>query len=304
MSDVATIDAPVEREVLITEPGLHDIPCDAYFAEPCPTPAATNSILGLLMGRTPAHAARAHPAIGQAPEERKATAAMHRGSVVHRLALGKGKDYVIIDAGDYRTNAAKEARDEAEAAGMVPILAKVFKEAEKQAPVVRAHLDELLFGEDFIPELTVAWQEETPHGLVWCRGMIDAWCPRLLKAVDLKSTTNASEEAATRRIADGGYAQQEAWYTRGIGQAIGEPGRIGWATLFVENDPPFESQPFTIDEAWRTMAWDHCEAGLNIFAKCLSRDEWPGYRRQIQTISPPPWVVSKHLAHRYSFGAE
>jgi hypothetical protein len=280
----------------ITEPGLFfDVPCDDYFADPCPQPSLSNSGIGILLHRSPLHFAAQHPRLNGGVDACKATARMHRGSVVHRLALGAGKDYVVIDADAYRTNDAKAQRAEAEANGLVPILAAKFDEAEAQAKVVRQHLDDVLLGEAFLPEVVAVWQIETKHGLIWCRAMIDAWCPTLMLAVDLKSTIDASPTAVTRRMVNGGYDTQDAWYSSGVGHVIGEPGKVRFATLFCENDPPFASHAVTIDEAWRSSSWDLCEEAADIFALCMKAGQWPGYPRTPQLLSPPDWLISQRM---------
>jgi hypothetical protein len=281
---------------LITKPGLYlDMACEDYFADPCPEPSLSNSGIGILLHQSPLHFAVQHPRLNGGGDACKATAGMHRGSVVHRLALGAGKDYVIIDADAYRTNDAKAQRAEAEASGLVPILKAKFEEAQEQAKVVRQHLDDVLLGEPFLPEVVIAWQIETKHGLIWCRGMIDAWCPTLLLAVDLKSTQDASPAAATRRMVNGGYDTQDAWYSRGLGHVIGEPGKVRFVTLFVENDPPNASHAVTIDEAWRSSSWDLCEEAAEIFARCKKAGQWPGYPRSPQLLNPPDWLISQRM---------
>lgn len=279
---------------------LFDMPCEDYFADPCPSPSLSNSGIGILLHQSPLHFATQHPRLLGGSEERQANAAMHRGSVVHRLALGAGKDYVVIDADAYRTNDAKAQRAEAEAAGKVPILAAAFEKAERQAKVVRQHLDDVLLGEAFLPEVVIVWQIETRHGLIWARAMIDAWCPSLLVAVDLKTTPDASPVAATRRMVNGGYDTQDAWYSRGIGHVIGRPGEVRFTTLFCENEPPFASHAVTIDEAWRSSSWDLCAEAADLFAQCLKVGKWPGYPRGTQLLSPPDWLISQRMMRSFS----
>ena len=281
---------------MITEPGLFfDMACDDYFADPCPKPSLSNSGIGVLLHQSPLHFAAQHPRLNGGVDTCKATTAMHRGSVVHRLALGAGKDYVVLDFDDFRTKDAKAQRDEAEANGLVPILSHKFAEAEEQAKIVRAHLDEVLLGEEFLPEVVIAWKIATKHGEIWARGMIDAWCPSLKLAVDLKSTTDASPAAVTRRMSQGGYDTQHAWYTAGLGHVLGIPGQVRFATLFCENDAPHASHAVVIDEAWRSSAWDLCEEACDIFAACQKAGKWPGYPRNPQLISPPDWLIRDRM---------
>ena len=282
----------------ITKPGLYfDVPCEDYFADLCPEPSLSNSGIGILLNQSPLHFAARHPRLNGGEDAAKtATQAMCVGSVVHRLALGAGKDYVVIDADSYRTKEAKATRDEAEGHGLVPILAHKFEEAEAQSKVLRQHLDDVLLGEPFLSEVVLAWQIETKSGgLIWCRGMIDAWCPSLMMAVDLKSTTDASPAAATRRMINGGYDTQDAWYSRGLGHVIGEPGKVRFTTLFGETEAPFASHAVTINEAWRSSAWDLCEEAAEIFGGCLAARQWPGYPRNPQLLSPPDWLISQRM---------
>lgn len=286
---------------MITVPGLYfDMACDDYFADPLPAPSLSNSGIGILLNKSPLHFAVQHPRLMGGEEARKSSTAQHRGSVVHRLALGAGKDYVVIDAPDFKTKDARLQRDAAEEAGLCPITAPKFDEAQEQAKLLRPHLEEVLQGEPFLSEVVIAWTVETPHGTIWCRGMIDAWCPSLLTAVDLKTTTNASPKAVARLMADKGYDTQAAWYSRGLGHLLDRPGEIRFVTLFSENDTPHATHPVVIDEAWRTSAWDLCEEAVGVFARCLKADEWPGYPRNPVLLSPPDWLIRDRMYRNFA----
>lgn len=281
----------------ITAPGMFfDVPCEAYFADPCPEPSLNNSLIDTLLFQTPLHVAAKHPRLNGGEEvAKKETEAMCLGSVVHRLALGAGKDYAVLDFENYRTNDARNARDAAVEAGKVPILAHTFDAAAELAPRLRAHLDEMLLGEPFLPEVVIAWKIATPHGEVWARAMIDAWCPTLNLAVDLKTWADASLGAAEKKVAREGYDTQAAWYTRGLEFLTGQPGKIRFAFLVGEKEAPHCSQPFELDEAWRSSAWDLCEEAVGIFAKCLKAKQWPGYQRNPVLLSPPDWLIRERM---------
>jgi hypothetical protein len=281
----------------ITAPGMYfDVPCEAYFADPCAEPSLNNSLIDTLLYQTPLHVAAKHPRLNGGEEiVRKETDAMCLGSVVHRLALGAGKDYSVIDAENYRTKDARASRDWAIEQGCVPILASNYESAAAIAPRIRAHLDELLFGEPFLPEVVIAWQIDTPHGRIWARGMIDAWCPTLKMAVDLKTWTDASVSAVEKKIAREGYDTQAAWYSQGLAHLIGKPGEVRFTYLVGEKDAPHPSQPFELDEAWRSSAWDLCEEAVGIFARCLKAKQWPGYPRTPTLLTPPDWLIRERM---------
>lgn len=274
---------------LITAPGFHaDLTPADYFAEPCPAPALTSSGIGILLSQSPAHFAAAHPAIGQPPERRASTAAQYRGSLVHRLALDKGADWQVIDAADYRTKAAQEAKAAAEEAGLIPVLAGKLKEAEAMAGVIRQRIADAVQGHPYQTEVVIAWQERD----LWCRAMLDVWCPALGLALDVKTAVDISDLAMNRAFARG-YARQDAWYRRGLDAVTGDPGRNRFAFLFVEGDAPHLSRTATIDEAYRSGSDNECDRALAIFGRCLAADHWPGPGHY--TATPPTWRVREWM---------
>lgn len=282
-----------------------DMACETYFADPCPTPSLNNSLIDPLLYQSPLHVATRHPRLkGGIEEARKETQEMCLGSVVHRLALGQGKDYSVIDAESFRTKDARAARDEAVAAGKVPILAHTYENAQAMAPKVRQHLNDVLMGEDFLPEVVIAWKIATKHGEIWARAMIDAWCPSLKMAVDLKTSTDASAAAVEKKMAREGNDTQAAWYAAGLAHLIGKPGEVRFVYLYVEKDAPYASQPFELDEAWRSSAWDLCEEAATTFAYCLKRNEWPGYSRNPVLLTPPDWLIRERMFRSFGQGHE
>lgn len=280
-------------EGLITAPGFYpQITPDQYFAEPCPAPALTNSGIQMLIpaGAAPAKFAYCHPAIGQPPEERKETAACYLGKLVHRLALGKGADYEISPHDAYRSNEAKAWKEACEAAGRVPVKQATYDEAEEMAAVVRQRIDAACDGHPYETEVVMAWQEQTNSGLIWCRAMLDVWCPDLLLGLDVKTCDDASDDSLQRKFA-GGYAVQNTWYKRGIEALTKEHGRSQFRFLFIEKDPPYLARQAAATEGFRYAAQLECNRALAIFADCLSRNDWPGY--DSTTVPPPSWLVNR-----------
>lgn len=288
----------------IAAPGFYpDLDADAYFSEPCPEPALTNTCIGHLRNRTPAYAARRHPAIGETPDERTATLAMVRGNVVHRIALGRGKDFDVVDAPGWRTKDARAMREAIEAEGRVAILAKDYEKAVPQASRLRAAIDDICQGHPWQSEVVIGWQRKTPHGPIWGRGMLDVWCENLMLIVDVKTTTNASPDAAYKRIVDGGYDIQNRWYTSGVEAILKAPGRVEFVTLFSEIDEPYETAPYRLDEAFKQSADDEIEIAARSFAACLRAGEWPGYERLPQTLSAKPWLIGQRMDRQYEEAA-
>lgn len=295
MNKLSNITAPND---IVSDSGalLFGMSCEDYFADPCPKPSLNNSGVKVLLKQSPMHFAAGHPRLkGDLETVRKETQEMCLGSIVHRLALGAGKDYEVLDFPDFKTKEARSHRDAAIEAGKVPILAHAFDNAKAMAPVIRQHLDDVLMGEPFMPEVVCVWQIATKRGPIWCRAMIDAWCPSLKLAVDLKTSTDASNTAVTNKMARELMDTQAAWYSRGIGHVLGIPGQVRFAYLFCEKDAPHATQPFELDEAWLSSAWDLCEEAADLFAKCLKAGQWPGYPRNTQLLSPPDWLIRERM---------
>lgn len=283
---------------IIVAPGFYpSVTPDQYFAEPCPAPALTNSGIKLLakMGAAPAKFAHAHPAIGQPAEERKATAAQYLGSLVHRLALDKGKEYEISPYDAYRTNEAKAWKADVEARGNLPVKQTALDEAMEMADRVRPYIVEACRGEPYETEVVIAWQETVElmpslHVEIWCRAMLDVWCPSLGLALDVKTCAAADDEWCDKAFSNG-YAVQDAWYLRGLNAIADqtEKGRARFGFLFVESEAPYLARDVSASEAYRHGARMLIERAMWTFARCIHHDDWPGY--EPYRTQPTPWFL-------------
>jgi hypothetical protein len=283
---------------IITMPGFYpDVTPDQYFAEPCPGPALTSSGIKILAkpGAAPAKFAHAHPAIGQPAEERKSTAAQYRGSLVHRLALDKGRDFVVSPYDAYRSNEAKAWRDGIEASGRMPVKEAEMSVASDMADRIRPHIVAACEGHPYETEVVIAWQERVElmpslHVDVWCRAMLDVWCPSIGLALDVKTCRAADDDTVDRAFADG-YAVQDAWYLRGLNALAGqtEKGRARFGFLFVESEAPYLPRDVSASEGYRHGARMLIERALWQFARCIHHNDWPGYEPHRAT--PTPWFL-------------
>ena len=281
------------REVLITAPGFYpEITPTQYFSEPCPEAALTNSGVQMLapIGAAPAKFAHNHPAINSDHVDKKSTAAQYMGSLVHRLALGKGVDYEISPYAEYRTNEAKAWKADIEARGLIPVKQGDFDDAQKMANRIIPEIERACQGLSYQTEVVIAWQETINGVTVWCRAMVDVWCEQLLLALDVKTSRDCSDEYLIKSLTNG-YAVQDAWYRRGLGAVARQKGRVRFGFLFVESDPPFLSRNVVATEAFRFGGSAFCNRALEIFASCMNDNNWPGYPDLI--AQPPTWWVGR-----------
>lgn len=270
-----------------------------YHADPCARPSLSHSIAHTLLSLSPAHAWLEHPRLGGGVE-RETTDAMDEGAVLHRLLLGAGADFEVVHAGDWRTKAAREQRDEISAAGRIAMLeddfARLMAAAERIARNAKAQGFELgLPGSR--SELAVEFIERVDGHEVLCRCRLDQ--VRADHVIyDLKRVRSAHPRDLARLIVSSGYDLQRAAYTRALEQLEPEAlGRSDFVFLFCEVEPPYLVTPARLDGALRAVGEQRWERAVRLWHRCLSEGTWPwpGYSEGAVTLEAPGWVLSQEL---------
>lgn len=272
-------------------PGLHrNIPADVYHSDPCPAPSLSSGIAKLLVTQSPAHAWRAHPRYGAGPDEPSLAADL--GTICHALTLGRGRQIEVIDAEDWRTKAAKDARDAARSVGKVPCLRRVYSEALDAVASAQNLLRELEDAEAGIEagdvEVVAIWRD----GPTWCRAMADIAPAGSRYLYDLKFTGRIAEPLAYARTLAAEYAIQAAFYPRGFA-AIEGGGEREMVFVVVETEAPFSAVPFALAPDLLEMAREQVDHALRVWRRCQERDEWPGYPTTINYVEAPPWLAAQ-----------
>ena len=279
-------------EAGITEPGVYDdLDEAAYHADPVPGGSLSASGAKLLL--PPSCPARYHydRTFGRPPK-----AEFDLGSAAHKLVLGAGLPICRLAYEDWRTKAAREARDEARFQGYIPVLEPDYTRVADMAGALRQHpiagplLDP---GRGDRAEQSLFWTDEDTG--IWRRARID-WLrgPRSIGGrfviVDYKTTTDASPAAARKTIANLNYHMQAAWYTDAVEQFYD----LGPAFLFVfqEKQPPYLVSVIGLDDediaAGRARNAQACE----IWRDCTASGVWPGYSDyDITYVTLPPWAA-------------
>lgn len=255
---------------------------DEYHA----LPHFSSSVAKTLIAQSALHA---KSAVGKKP-----TKGMDRGSIIHRISLGKGKDYEPLDYADWRTKDAKADRDKARAAGKVPVLKCDLEEYTVAAEKVVANLADRGIVLDGESELAIEWTEETPHGPVLCKGMLDHCWRSIGLILDLKITENAAPSAVERTAENLGYAIQWAAYTRAL--AALDPdlvGRIGFAFAFCEPDDPWAINVTEPDGVFQQLGTQRWLRAVSTWAECQKNNRWPGYGSAVNPLSAPTWALAR-----------
>lgn len=208
------------------------------------------------------------------------------GHAVHAAVLGEGLGVHLLDFPDYRTKAAREERDAAYAAGLVPMLERDYAPVLAAASAVREHP---IAGPIFAsgrPEVS-AYAIDPDSGL-WLRGRFD-WVTDDGLLVDLKTARDGEPyrfESAGRRL---GYDLQQAFYTHLYGLATGSaPSGFLFVTVH-------SSAPHLVDvhqpPDWADIGEAKRKLATSLYAECLATDTWPGRPAVINRVTSPDWAL-------------
>lgn len=283
----------------ITEPGIYtDFDAAAYHQDPCPAPSLNQSTAKILIEKSPKHAWVQHPRLGgQADEdgtEQAPKAQQAIGQAAHKMVIGRGRDVAVLPYANWRKGDAQDARDRALAAGQIPLtepqgdaahgLARVFRE---QMEAICPHAFTTGSG-----EVVIAWQED---GL-WFRSMIDWVCSTTL-LYDLKtSTVSISPQAIPMKMVTDGWDVQAAFQERGLDILDPENrGRRKFRFVAVEQSDPFALVCAELPESVLTMGRKKVQYAVDVWRRCMERDEWPAYPAEIIRPSYPEFKERQWL---------
>lgn len=277
----------------ITEPGIYDLDEAIYHADPVPETSLSQSGAKALLDC---------PARFQWEREHKVFKAEYDfGHVAHRLVLGSGATPWVVDAPDWRTRAAQEARRQAREDGLAPILRSDYRKAVAMAAQVRRHP---IASRLFTGDSEVSMFARDPETKVMLRARADhiAKLPDGRPViVDYKTVARTANPDRFGWAAwDYGYDIQDPWY-RLVASEVGieDP-----AFVFViqEKDPPHLVSVIELDDWSRDIGTERGRAARHIYRDCMTADHWPDYPAIIHRASLPrtataPIVEGDHDDH-------
>lgn len=279
------------RALLALPVGLHlDVPELVYHARVLGF--ASKSALDVLQ-----RSAKHYRAWVAGLRSRSTTAALHLGKAVHCAVLEPerfSRAYVIAPKfGDLRRKANKEARKAflAENAG-----ATILSHAEGATTLAMIHaaaadptVAAILQGSR--TEVTARWDERE----IACKARTDIDNSiELALLADIKSAEDASPSAFERAVWNYGYHRQDDWYRRAY-RALGLPVE-NFVFVVIEKEAPHAVALYELDDAARERGRRENDALLMRLARCIERDEWPGYSRNIEPISLPRWAAKEAIS--------
>lgn len=275
--------------------GFVDLTADQYHADQAAdVPTLSCSIAKLLCNESPLHAWTHHPKLN--PEfERRTDEKFELGTVCHSVFLEGEAAVEIIEAENYRTKAAQEAKYEARVRGKIPLLADQWDEVVRTVDAAREQLARKrvipAVLADGKPEVTITWDE--PGGVV-CRSRID-WLHSDYAAMDdLKFTSrSANPRTWSRTIFGLGYDIQSEFYSRGVERLTGV--RPQFRLAVVEVNPPHAVSIVALAPDSATIARKKVDFAIDLWRRCLDRDEWPGFTDEVAYATLPAWEEAAWL---------
>lgn len=241
------------------------------------------------------------------------------GSAAHLIVLGAGPEIQVIDAaclrqladtepdpktaklyadtaakGDpagWTTNAAKAARDQARAAGKIPLLAGDYRHVKAMAAAIQRHpIAGRLFDPDAgLPEQSLFWHDDE-HGIER-RARLD-WLPDPrggpLDIPDYKTTTDCSPDGCRKAIGSFGYHIPRTWYCDAA-RACGLSEDPAFMFVFQEKTAPYFVNVVQLDDAAIASGRIACDAAMERYRDCLAAGSWPEYPLDIPELSVSPW---------------
>lgn len=248
---------------------------------------ASASLLKLMDARTPAHVKAWYD--GHDAEE---TPALRFGRAVHCAVLEPDRyneAYVVAPKFDRRTKAGKAAAAAfaAEHGHKVAITQSDHDTIEGMRQAIEAHpiARALLTAPDAQTEVTARWTDQ--YTGLRCKLRADLWIPSRRLCVDLKTAKDASPQGFARSVASYGYDVQQAHYEQGLGAAA-------FLFVVVEKEPPYAVGVYRMDEQSAARGHELWRGALDELARCVERDEWPGYGSGITELTLPRWRLGSY----------
>lgn len=210
------------------------------------------------------------------------------GTYAHAMLLEGGLAALeVIDAEDWRTKAAKEARDAARAAGKTPILAKKIAAVEEMVAAAKRFIAET----ELYAVFTASEAEET---FTWTEAEVDCKIrPDTLASdgrviLSYKTTPGSAEPRSwIRRI----LPQHEvgmALYERGIRACCGvDQTRV--VHLIQSQERPYACSLVALAPSRQEYAERQLDTALAIWRECLETKRFPSYPPMIHYAELEAW---------------
>ena len=152
---------------------------------------------------------------------------------------------VVIEAGDYRSSKARDARDAARTEGKVPLLPYQLDIVQAIAASIRAHPIAAPAFKGGEAEVTLAWHD--PETGIPCKARPDYLPAHGQWLVDLKTAASANPRSWRDQAYRLGYHARAAWYLDGAAAVLRQAPEEYWFVI-VEKEAPYLVSVVSFDE--------------------------------------------------------
>lgn len=253
-------------------------------------PALSASIAHLIVNKSALHAWHAHPRLNPNYQQTE-SAEFDYGRAAHAVLLeGSEAGLYVIEADDWRTKAAKEARETARAARKTPLLVKQVYKVRAMVKAAQEYVESSELAGVFQrgkPEQSLHWQEGATH----LRGRTDWLTDDHLLVLDYKTTTSANPHSFVGMAASFGYTMQEAFYRRGVKAVHGKEPRFVF--LLQEKEQPYACSLVAFDPAMQEIGDRQAQYAISLWASSMASGQWHGYPRRVAYLEPPAWLSAR-----------
>ena len=257
-------------------PGIYDLSMPEYLR----LKLLSSSLCNLLLEKSPYHARYAM----DHRDEDDSNDASNTGTAIHD-ALLEGVDRIVaVDAENWRTKAAREARDAAQAAGKIPLLAHAVEFIHEAVDAAKAYIERSQIAGVFEtgnPEQTLIFEHDGVKGKCRPDWLTGEMC------LHVKTTKGTAQPDAWIRgmLTNMGYDIATAFY--------------GLATdteqifLVIEQARPFGCSLIGLSPAMADIARSKVARAIAIWRECEKSGKWPCYPTQVCYAEPTGWQLSQ-----------
>lgn len=278
---------------LISVPGFYpDMNIKFYHSDPVETPSLSSSLARRLLETTPRKVRTEHPRYAKV-EQSDPSRTAEIGTAAHALLTNRSAGIVVIDADDYRTKDAQQARKDAYAAGNAPILRNDLQTAERMHDAaVWCLAMSNINPEEMAGEVVMVWNDKRG---CWCRTMLDLVDIEAGLIIDYKTTTQEiGPHNADRYIDNSGYHLQGAFCRRGFQHLRPDlAGRIRFLNLIQDQNAPYDCVLVEHSGEFQHLADNQISAAVGIWSEAQRSGDWYGQPSGIITVHPPGYAEAK-----------
>ena len=256
-------------------------------------PRLSPSIAKILIEKSPAHAFQAHRLLGGRKDD-NFSEAKDRGLILESIIFGFGLNSVrfkIIQADSYRTNDAKNQRNEARDNGQIPILDCDCQEYLDLGNILVKKINQqgIHFNNGEFQK-HVEWN--SIEG-VDCHGYLDYYKHSSATIIDLKIMDDVSPKKFAKSFIDFGYDIQASAYIEGIETICPELlGRVNMLFIACESSSPHIVQLYEMSGMMRSLGQSKWQFAKDKWKQCMEDEYWPGYFEGIGRLEPMPWHMN------------